>query len=152
MIPTKHPVAKIVQEVITEIEKEDVATPYEETLLVGDRDRLTLIFNSPGESTDPHWHLEFDEWWIVMAGTLQWTTTPAPTNVIMTGGKYSEEDVTDTYTLESGDIVYVPKHFKHSIKNIGDDISCRLAVATPEAPHIWEKKWVGATLTTFQGV
>lgn len=129
--------------VVDKIRSGDIQTPYEETILVGDRDRITLIFNSPGEATDPHWHLDFDEWWIVVTGLLEWTTSEAPTKDIF----YEIEDL--KHTLSTGDLIYVPRHYKHSIKNVGDAPSCRMAIATPLAPHIWEKRWVGENLDEF---
>ncbi len=139
-----HHIQTMVDHVVHQIQEEGMETPHEYTVLVGDRDRITLIFNSPGESTDPHWHLEFDEWWLVLAGKLAWATTEAPTHPTIDQGWDYNRDV-----VEEGQLIYVPRHFKHSITNVGDTPSCRMAIATPKAPHIWEKRWVGDDLDEF---
>ena len=126
------------------IERGEINTPHETTVLVGDRDRITLIFNSAGEATDPHWHLEFDEWWMVLHGTLEWSTSAADTHPAK-----EAHQLTMSNTIEPGGLIYVPRHYKHSIKNVGDTPSCRMAIATPLAPHIWEKRWVGENLDEF---
>jgi mannose-6-phosphate isomerase-like protein (cupin superfamily) len=35
-----------------------------------ERNLVTLIANTPGTGSRPHWHKDFDEWWIVVAGRL----------------------------------------------------------------------------------
>ena len=77
----------------------------------------------PARSTTrrrPHWHRDFDEYWVVMAGTLQWE---------LTGG--------EVIVAEKDDIVFVPRGSVHHIQNIGDGLSLRLAFALPPAEHIW---------------
>lgn len=123
--------------IVEKIQSGEITTPYEVTAFVGDKDRATYIFNSPGEKSVPHWHVNFDEWWIVILGTLKWHISEAPTHP-----DYSSTIQSVEHVLEEEDMIYVPKHYKHSIENVGDTISVRLAIATPEAPHIYEKKWI----------
>jgi len=81
---------------------------------------VTLIANKPGTGNRPHWHREFDEYWVVMEGTLQWE---------LTGGT--------TIVAEKDDIVFVPRGSVHYIQNIGEGRSLRLAFALPPAEHVW---------------
>jgi len=81
---------------------------------------VTLIASPPGGGNRPHWHREFDEWWVVLAGRLQWE---------LTGGVVVD--------ATKDDIVWVPRGTVHHIRNIGDDLSLRLAVAMPPAWHVY---------------
>ena len=92
--------------------------PWSVSLIKDERNNVTLIANDPGSGNIPHWHKDFDEWWIVMRGTLQWHYT---------GGK--------TVTATEGDVVWVPRGAVHHIQNVGDGLSLRLAVSQPPAEH-----------------
>ena len=74
--------------------------------------------NQPGTGNRPHWHKDFDEWWIVLAGQLQWE---------LTGGVVIQ--------AAKDDIVWVPRGTVHHIKNVGDENTLRLAIAMPPAIH-----------------
>ena len=92
--------------------------PWSVSLIHDERNNGTLIANDPGTGNIPHWHKDFDEWWIVMRGTLQWHYT---------GGR----EVTAT----EGDVVWVPRGSVHHIRNVGDGLSLRFAVSQPPAEH-----------------
>jgi mannose-6-phosphate isomerase-like protein (cupin superfamily) len=66
----------------------------------------------------PHWHREFDEWWVVLGGRLEWE---------LTGGVVVQ--------ATKDDIVWVPRGTVHHIRNVGEELSLRLAVAMPPAMH-----------------
>src|SRR5207249_4563191 len=66
----------------------------------------------------PHWHRDFDEWWVVLDGVLEWE---------LTGGT--------TLKAVKDDIVWVRRGTVHHIRNVGDRLSLRLAVAMPPAVH-----------------
>ena len=92
--------------------------PWAKRLIADERQLVTLIASSPGGGNRPHWHRDFDEWWVVLAGRLEWE---------LTGGIVVQAD--------KGDIVWVPRGTVHHIRNIGQDLSLRLAVAMPPAMH-----------------
>jgi mannose-6-phosphate isomerase-like protein (cupin superfamily) len=87
-------------------------------LIQDKRNLVTLIANPPGSGNRPHWRKDFDEWWVIMAGRLQWE---------LTGGRVIE--------VTRDDLVWVPRGTVHHIKNIGDDLSLRMAIAIPPAVH-----------------
>src|SRR2546427_12684658 len=71
-----------------------------------------------GGGNRPHWHRDFDERWVVLDGVLEWE---------LTGGT--------TLKAVKDDIVWVPRGTVHHIRNVGDRLSLRLAVAMPPAVH-----------------
>lgn len=92
--------------------------PWSRRLIADERNLVTLIASPPGGGNRPHWHREFDEWWVVLAGELQWE---------LTGGA--------VVRAAQGDVVWVPRGAVHHIVNVGADVSLRLAVAMPPAWH-----------------
>jgi hypothetical protein len=49
--------------------------PWSVRLIQDERNLVTLIATPPGSGNRPHWHKDFDEWWVIMAGRLQWELT-----------------------------------------------------------------------------
>jgi mannose-6-phosphate isomerase-like protein (cupin superfamily) len=94
------------------------APPWSKRVIADERQLVTLIASPPGGGNRPHWHREFDEWWVVLAGRLEWE---------LTGGIVLQ--------ATKDDIVWVPRGTVHHIRNVGDDLSLRLAVAMPPAAH-----------------
>jgi len=92
--------------------------PWSKRIIADERQLVTLIASPPGGGNRPHWHREFDEWWVVLGGQLEWE---------LTGGV--------VVRATKDDIVWVPRGTVHHIRNIGDDLSLRLAVAMPPAMH-----------------
>ena len=92
--------------------------PWSRRFIADERQLVTLIANPPGGGNRPHWHKEFDEWWVVLAGRLQWERTGG---IVVQAGK--------------DDIVWVPRGTVHHIVNVGSEMSLRLAVAMPPAWH-----------------
>lgn len=92
--------------------------PWSVRLLQDERNLVTLIANPPGTGNRPHWHKDFDEWWVIMAGRLQWE---------LTGGTVIQ--------AAKDELVWVPRGTVHHIQNVGDDLSLRMAVAMPPAVH-----------------
>jgi mannose-6-phosphate isomerase-like protein (cupin superfamily) len=92
--------------------------PWARRLIADERQLVTLIASRPGEGNRPHWHREFDEWWVVLAGRLEWELTGG---VVVRAG--------------TSDIVWVPRGTVHHIRNVGEETSLRLAVAMPPATH-----------------
>jgi len=94
--------------------------PWSVRLIQDERNLVTLIANSPGTGNRPHWHKDFDEWWMIMSGRLRWE---------LTGGT----------VIEAGkdELVWVPRGTVHHIQNVGDELSLRLAIAMPPAVHYY---------------
>ncbi len=92
--------------------------PWARRIIADERQLVTLIASPPGGGNRPHWHRDFDEWWVVLAGLLEWE---------LTGGI--------VVRAAEGDLVWVPRGTVHHIKNVGDRLSLRLAVAMPPAAH-----------------
>src|SRR5262245_24459132 len=49
--------------------------PWAQRTTSDERPPLTPIASPPGGGNRPHWHRDFDEWWVVMAGSLEWELT-----------------------------------------------------------------------------
>ena len=94
--------------------------PWSKRLIHDERNVVTLIASPPGGGNRPHWHKDFDEWWVVMAGRLQWE---------LTGGTVIQ--------AEKDDIVWVPRGTVHHITTVGDETTLRLAIAMPPAIHYY---------------
>src|SRR5215472_15895002 len=94
--------------------------PWSRRIIADERNLVTLIASPPGGGNRPHWHREFDEWWVVLAGILTWELTA---DVMVHAAK--------------DDIVWVPRGTVHHIRNTGDELSLRLAVAMPPAWHFF---------------
>jgi mannose-6-phosphate isomerase-like protein (cupin superfamily) len=92
--------------------------PWSRRIIADERQLVTLIASPPGGGNRPHWHKEFDEWWVVLAGRLQWE---------LTGGIVVQ--------AAKDDIMWVPRGTVHHIVNVGTEPSLRLAVAMPPARH-----------------
>jgi mannose-6-phosphate isomerase-like protein (cupin superfamily) len=92
--------------------------PWSKRIIADERQLVTLIASPPGGANRPHWHREFDEWWVVLGGRLEWELTGG---IVLRAGK--------------DDIVWVPRGAVHHIRNVGEDVSLRLAVAMPPATH-----------------
>ena len=105
---------------VSEIVEEMGEPPWSVRVIEDERNLVTLIANPPGTGNRPHWHRNFDEYWVVMQGTLQWE---------LTGG--------EVIVAEKDDIVFVPRGSVHHIQNVGDGLSLRLAFALPPAEHVW---------------
>jgi len=92
--------------------------PWSRRIIADERQLVTLIASPPGGGNRPHWHREFDEWWVVFAGRLEWE---------LTGGSLVK--------ATRDDIVWVPRGTVHHIRNVGEELSLRMAVAMPPATH-----------------
>ena len=87
-------------------------------IIADERQLVTLISSPAGAGNRPHWHRDFDEWWVVLAGRLEWE---------LTGGTVLQ--------AAKDDIVWVPRGTVHHIRTAGPERSLRLAVAMPPAVH-----------------
>lgn len=105
---------------VEELVKEMGPPPWSKRIIEDERNTVTLIANAPGTGNRPHWHRNFDEYWVIMEGELQWE---------LTGGT--------VIRARKDDIVFVPRGTVHHILNVGDGLSLRLAFALPPAEHVW---------------
>ena len=105
---------------MSEVVAEMGPPPWSKRIIEDERNNVTLIANAPGTGNRPHWHRDFDEYWYIVEGHLQWE---------LTGGKVIQ--------AQKDDMVFVPRGTVHHITNIGDGLSLRLAFALPPAEHIW---------------
>ena len=96
------------------------AAPWSKRIIADERQLVTLIASAPRGGNRPHWHREFDEWWVVLEGRLEWE---------LTGGT--------VFQATKDEIVWVPRGTVHHIRNVGDGLSLRLAVAMPPANHYY---------------
>jgi mannose-6-phosphate isomerase-like protein (cupin superfamily) len=94
--------------------------PWATRLIADERQLVTLIAAPPGGGNRPHWHADFDEWWVIFAGRLEWELTGG---VVVEAGK--------------DDIVWVPRGTVHHIRNVGTELALRMAVAMPPAVHYY---------------
>jgi mannose-6-phosphate isomerase-like protein (cupin superfamily) len=94
--------------------------PWATRIIADERQLVTLIATPPGGGNRPHWHKDFDEWWVILGGKLEWELTGG---VVVNGNK--------------DDIVWVPRGTVHHIRNRGTELSLRLAVAMPPAMHYY---------------
>jgi mannose-6-phosphate isomerase-like protein (cupin superfamily) len=94
--------------------------PWGKRLIQDERQLVTLIAAPPGGGNRPHWHADFDEWWVIFAGLLEWE---------LTGGV--------VVRARKDDIVWVPRGTVHHIRNVGDDVALRMAVAMPPGTHYY---------------
>jgi mannose-6-phosphate isomerase-like protein (cupin superfamily) len=92
--------------------------PWARRIIADERQLVTLIATPAGGGNRPHWHRDFDEWWVVLAGDLEWE---------LTGGTIVR--------AARDDIVWVPRGTVHHIRAVGADLTLRLAVAMPPAMH-----------------
>ena len=105
---------------IDEIVKQRGPAPWSHRVISDERNMVTLIATAPGSGNRPHWHRDFDEWWVVMAGELEWE---------LTGGTIVR--------AKKDDIVWVPRGTVHHIRAVGEEMTLRLAVAMPPAIHVY---------------
>src|SRR5262245_66535014 len=47
------------------------APPWSKRIIADERQLVTLIASPPGGGNRPHWHSDFDERWVVLAGVVQ---------------------------------------------------------------------------------
>ncbi|MGE3908974.1 MAG: cupin domain-containing protein [Chloroflexota bacterium] len=96
--------------------------PWAQLVIADERNLVTLIATAPGSGNRPHWHRDFDVWWVVMAGQLEWE---------FTGGTVVK--------AQQGDIVWVPRGTVHHIRAVGTEMTLRLAVAMPPGVHVYHE-------------
>jgi mannose-6-phosphate isomerase-like protein (cupin superfamily) len=124
--PTKFDLTTLTSKIL-------VGSPREQHIFVDGRNRFTILTNNPGESNEAHWHDDFDEYWIVLYGNIEYDI--------------SDPDQSNMTTIhaQAGDLIFCPRGKRHHIRTVGSTSSARLAIATPTAPHVYTdsqiKEW-----------
>ena len=90
-------------------------------IIENDINSLFSISDSPKTSSQGHWHFDFDEWWYIPKGNLE----------------FRVGENRPLLKAKAGDVVYVPKGFRHQITTIGTEPSIRMPVTTLDNVHIW---------------
>jgi len=103
------------------LERHGTATNWGEEVVLDQRNRVNFIHSLPGASNNPHWHPDFDEWWVVLKGELEWHV-----------GKK------EPFRAGSGDVVFVEKGYRHEIITVSDESAVRLAVTNRAGIHIFD--------------
>ncbi len=85
--------------------------PWSKRIIEDERNTVTLIANAPGTGNRPHWHRDFDEYWFIVEGQLQWE---------LTGG--------EVVRARKDDMVFVPRGTVHHITNVGHGLSLRARI------------------------
>ena len=85
-----------------------------------DRNFGTLIKDEPGGTNRPHYHSDWDEWWVVLDGVIEFHLGD------------------ETFLATRGKVVHVPAGMVHHIQTPErfQKYSLRLAIAKPPAIHI----------------
>lgn len=94
------------------------------TIISDDRNSVFLIKETPGTKSQGHWHFDFDEWWYLLMGELD----------------FSVGQNRPLINAIEGDVVYVPRGFKHQITTVGGGSSIRMPVTNTDGVHIWTEK------------
>ena len=103
------------------LERHGTDSNWGEVVLLDQRNRINFIHSMPGVSNNPHWHPDFDEWWVVLKGELEW-----------------EVGKREPFRAGPGDVVFVERGYRHKITTVSDESSVRLAVTTPASIHIFD--------------
>ena len=92
--------------------------PWYERILNDGRNVAGLICDVPGGRNDHHFHPDFNEWWIVLRGELEFEIGDYP-----------------AIRAKKGDAVMSPVGLRHLIRTVGDEPSVRLHVSKIGSNH-----------------
>ena len=107
---------------LQEIKDKKGPPPWSHTVVLADHIAGNVSYQDAGQINDNHCH-NYDEWWIVLEGEIDW---------IIEG---RDEPVMAT----TGDFIYVPAQTFHHIFPKGDGPSVRLGMALPGQGHLHER-------------
>ena len=97
----------------------DYARLTKSRILVRDgRNRAAVITSPGGSPSDPHLHPDFNEWWVVLGGEMQYTI-----------GEY------EPFIAHFGDVVIAPAGFRHEPRPHKGDHCMRLVVGLEHSNH-----------------
>ncbi len=87
-------------------------------LVEDDRNKLAVISSPGGAPGDPHLHPDFNEWWVVFGGVMQYRV-----------GEY------ETFLATFGDIVIAPCGYRHAPQAYEGDMCMRMVCSKPGSNH-----------------
>ena len=96
--------------------------PWYEALFSDGRNNVGLICDTPGSVNDDHYHPDFNEFWIILKGELEFEIGDLP-----------------TIHAHKGDVVLAPAGERHLIRTIGNESSVRLHVSKIGSDHASRK-------------
>jgi quercetin dioxygenase-like cupin family protein len=102
----------------SEIIAEKGEGPWYEPLFSDGRNNTGLICDLPGTASDHHWHPDFDEFWVVMKGNIDFDIGDYP-----------------TIHASKGDIMSAPAGKRHQMMTVGDESSVRLHISKIGSNH-----------------
>lgn len=97
--------------------------PWYEPVLTDGRNVAGLICDPPGGMNDDHFHPDFNEFWVVLKGELEFEIGDYP-----------------VVHARKGDIVMSPAGDRHLIRTIGSDSSVRLHISKIGSDHSHKSK------------
>ena len=92
--------------------------PWYERVLNDGRNVAGLICDAPGSTNDAHFHPDFNEWWVVLQGELEFEIGDYP-----------------VVRAARGDVVRSPVGTRHLIRTVGSEQSVRLHVSMIGSNH-----------------
>ena len=105
--------------------------PWYEQVLNDGRNVAGLICDPPGGSNDDHFHPDFNEWWVVLKGELEFEIGDYP-----------------VVRAAKGDVVMSPAGTRHLIRTVGSEDSVRLHISKIGSDHA-NKKGRSSQLEAF---
>lgn len=96
---------------VEELRARKGAAPWSEALVLTDDIQAFIICHPPGHPNDTHYH-RHDEWWVVLAGEIDWYI----------------EDEPKPIRGRAGDFVFGPKDRWHHLEPRGPEPSIRVAI------------------------
>lgn len=108
---------------LEEIKREFSHLPsWSKRLINSESNSVTLICQAPGEGNRPHYHADWNEWWLILEGEWQW--------------EIDEEKI----IVREGDMVFIEKNRVHCITAIGNKPAIRMAVSRDNISHIYPQR------------
>ena len=107
---------------LQQIKREMGPPPWARQVVLLDHVLATVICQPPGTVNDRHVH-DYDEWWVVMEGEIDWVI----------------EGREQTVQAQAGDFIFVPALTFHHIFPKGEGASIRVGVALPGHGHLHQR-------------
>ncbi len=95
--------------------------PWTQVVVKNEHVKGTLLCHGPGMSNTPHWHDDINEWWLLLKGEVS----------------YDYSKSREPFHMREGDVVFMPRGYRHELTTIGDGPSLRLAIGPPEEHSVY---------------
>ena len=109
------PQPNAVQVSLAEVQTAYGDAPWAHPLIRLPRCWATLICQQPTPKPRGHWHPDSDEWWLVLAGDIEW-----------------DVEGIGVFRARPGDCLCVPRGHAHRIRVLGDRPAIRLTIHNPD--------------------